>query len=78
MLKLSFGERLRAARQVKGLTLKEAADAAGISEPYLSLIENGRRKPRKLSVLKAVCRTVAQGRQYNDLLDCATTFILSQ
>jgi transcriptional regulator with XRE-family HTH domain len=38
-----FGRRVRAARILKGLTLQECADQAGMSYTNLSVIERGRR-----------------------------------
>ncbi len=42
---ISIGVKLRHTRKVKGLTLKQLADAAGCSESLLSKIENGRATP---------------------------------
>lgn len=36
----TMGRRLAAARALKGMSQLEAAQAAGFSQPYLSLIEN--------------------------------------
>lgn len=38
-----FGERLRALRAERGLTLKEMAAELGVSSTYLSALEHGRR-----------------------------------
>lgn len=38
-----FGERLRALRAERGLTLREMADELGVSPTYLSALEHGRR-----------------------------------
>lgn len=38
-----FGERLRALRHERGVTLKQLAHALGVSEAYLSAVETGRR-----------------------------------
>ena len=38
-----FGERLRALRQERGVTLKTMAAALGVSASYLSALEHGRR-----------------------------------
>ncbi len=40
-----FGTRVRLARQIRGMTLKEVAEAAGCSESLLSKIENGKASP---------------------------------
>jgi len=42
---LLFGKRLRHARRVKGLRLKQLADAVGCSESLLSKIENDKASP---------------------------------
>src|ERR1700757_2372024 len=41
-----FGQRLRHARRVKGLTLAELGEKVGRTPSVLSLIENGKREPR--------------------------------
>ncbi len=38
-----FGEKLRALRAARGATLKEMAQAIGVSSAYLSSLEHGRR-----------------------------------
>lgn len=43
--KKSLGVRLRLARQMKGLTLKELAERSGCSESLLSKVENGKLLP---------------------------------
>jgi transcriptional regulator with XRE-family HTH domain len=40
--KLELGERLRAIRVLRRLTLREVADAAGVSESFVSQLERGR------------------------------------
>ncbi len=44
-LKADLGEYLREQRQVAKLSLRQLADLAGVSNPYLSQIERGLRKP---------------------------------
>lgn len=39
------GKLIRRARRAAELTQQQVADAAGISRPYLSQIETGRRRP---------------------------------
>ncbi|MFC5722643.1 helix-turn-helix domain-containing protein [Streptomyces gamaensis] len=41
----NLGEYLREQRRTARLTLRQLADAAGVSNPYLSQIERGLRKP---------------------------------
>ena len=44
------GQQLVESRLNKGLEQKEAADLLGVSQPYLSLLESGKRKlTRKLA-----------------------------
>jgi transcriptional regulator with XRE-family HTH domain len=38
-----FGEKLRALRRARGLTLKDMAGAVGVSSAYLSALEHGKR-----------------------------------
>jgi transcriptional regulator with XRE-family HTH domain len=38
-----FGERMRKLRAERGITLKEMADAIGVSSSYLSALEHGKR-----------------------------------
>lgn len=40
---VQFGEYLRSLRQEKGLTLTKLAEESGVSHPYLSQIENGKK-----------------------------------
>ncbi|WP_174802396.1 helix-turn-helix domain-containing protein [Martelella limonii] len=54
-LSTNVGVKLRHARLVKGMTLKELADAAGCSESLLSKIENGRSSP-SLKMLQKIAR----------------------
>lgn len=46
-----LGNRLRAARERAGLTLREVEERTGISNPYLSQIEGGKIKEPALRVL---------------------------
>ena len=48
------GEALRRRRQAQGRTLREVAEAAGVSLTYLSEVERGRKEPSS-EVLEAVC-----------------------
>ncbi len=38
-----FGEKIRALRKDRGVTMKQMAKAIGVSAPYLSALENGKR-----------------------------------
>jgi transcriptional regulator with XRE-family HTH domain len=53
-LREAVGEALRRRRQAQGRTLREVADAAGVSLTYLSEVERGR-KEASSEVLEAVC-----------------------
>ena len=48
------GAALRRRRQAQGRTLREVAEAAGVSLTYLSEVERGRKEPSS-EVLEAVC-----------------------
>src|SRR5215472_12182647 len=50
---LQIGEQIRELRRVKGMTLQQVADAAGISTGYLSQIERNRSK-LPIGVLKRI------------------------
>lgn len=45
LLRHLIGDALRRARRERGLTLREVAEAARVSLPYLSEIERGRKEP---------------------------------
>ncbi|CUU58339.1 Helix-turn-helix domain-containing protein [Parafrankia irregularis] len=60
-----YGEALRRLRREQGRTLRDVADAAQVSMPYLSEVERGR-KEASSEVLAAICR--ALGIRLVDLL----------
>jgi predicted transcriptional regulator/DNA-binding XRE family transcriptional regulator len=62
---VTFGQRLRHLRRVRGLTLTELGERVGRAPSALSLLENGRREP-KLSLIEL--RASALGVQAADLL----------
>ncbi|WP_341718871.1 helix-turn-helix transcriptional regulator [Micromonospora sp. FIMYZ51] len=66
LLRQVIGAVLRRERQRQGLTLRELAQAAGVSVPYLSEVERGR-KEASSEVLGAICR--ALGLYLSDLLE---------
>jgi transcriptional regulator with XRE-family HTH domain len=41
----ALGDRLRAAREARGLTLEQVSESTGISKPHLSRLESGERQP---------------------------------
>lgn len=66
LLRRVIGGVLRRLRVRQGRTLREVADAAGVSVPYLSEVERGR-KEASSEVLEAICR--ALGIRLSDLLE---------
>ncbi|BCJ58771.1 helix-turn-helix domain-containing protein [Micromonospora endophytica] len=66
LLRRVIGGVLRRERQRQGLTLRELAQAAGVSVPYLSEVERGR-KEASSEVLAAICG--ALGLYLSDLLE---------
>jgi len=50
-----FGERVRALRAERGLTLQAMAEALGVSPAYLSALEHGRRGRPTHALIVAVC-----------------------
>lgn len=68
LLRRVIGAVLRRVRLRQGRTLRDVADAAGVSLPYLSEVERGR-KEASSEVLAAICR--ALGLPLADLLEQA-------
>lgn len=68
LLRLVIGAVLRRVRTGQGRTLHDVARAAGVSVPYLSEVERGRKEPSS-EVLAAICR--ALGLDLIDLLELA-------
>lgn len=60
LLRDLIGQALRRARKAQGRTLREVADDAQVSLPYLSEIERGRKEPSS-EVLAAVNRALGIG-----------------
>ena len=58
-----FGRRVRAARTLRGLTLKDCASGAGMSYTNLSMIERGRRS-LYIERVPALARTLGVSVQY--------------
>lgn len=50
-----FGERLRALRAERGISLKQMAEALGVSAAYLSALEHGRRGRPTHAMVVAIC-----------------------
>ena len=59
-LREAVGDALQRRRQAQGRTLREVADAAGVSLTYLSEVERGR-KEASSEVLEAVCAALHLG-----------------
>ena len=53
----SLGEFIRRQREMHELSMRQVADMAGISNPYLSQIERGLREPSE-RVMDAIARTL--------------------
>lgn len=51
-----LGQELRRLRKKKGLTLEEAASAAGITLQYMSLLEKGQRKSASFEVMTNISK----------------------
>ena len=66
LLRSAIGIVLRRLRHQQGRTLQDVAEAAGVSLPYLSEIERGR-KEASSEILAAICR--ALGVALTELLD---------
>jgi transcriptional regulator with XRE-family HTH domain len=52
-----LGKTIRILRQARGLTVTDAAAKAGVSVPFLSLVEKGTREP-SLGVLRAIATAI--------------------
>jgi DNA-binding Xre family transcriptional regulator len=60
LLRTAIGAVLRRLRLRQGRTLRDVADAAGVSMPYLSEIERGR-KEASSEILAGICRALGIG-----------------
>lgn len=49
---MSLGDKVRYAREQLGLTTQILAERAGISQPYISEIENGNKNPSAKTIMK--------------------------
>lgn len=52
----TFGEVIREARKLKGVSLREMASRIGISHPYLSQLENGRNNNPSIEIILSLSR----------------------
>lgn len=67
---MTLGEAIYTARNEKGITLRGLATAVGVSAPFLSDVEHGRRRPSE-ERLTAIAK--ALGTSPQDLQDMALT-----
>ena len=49
---MSLGDKVRFAREQLGLTTQILAERAGVSQPYISEIENGNKNPSAKTIMK--------------------------
>ena len=49
---MSLGDKVRFAREQLGLIMQMLADRAGLSQPYISEIENGNKNPSAKTIMK--------------------------
>ena len=49
---MSLGDKVRYAREQLGLTTQILAERAGVSQPYISEIENGNKNPSAKTIMK--------------------------
>lgn len=63
---MTLGEKLRQAREERGLTLREAEDRSGVSNGYISQIESGSVKQPSPQRLHALAQ--AYGIDYRELM----------
>jgi len=57
-MRLDIGSAIRIVREAKGMKLGSLAKAAGLSAPFLSLVESGAREP-SLAALRRVAEALA-------------------
>jgi transcriptional regulator with XRE-family HTH domain len=73
---MEIGKTIRILRTVRGLRLVELAHAAGISTPFLSLIETGERQP-SLDVIRRLAAALRVPSEVLVLLACKTMSLRS-
>lgn len=56
-MSIDIGNTIRIIRQAKGLRLKEVAQAASVSMPFVCLVEKGEREP-SLTVLRRIAKAL--------------------
>jgi transcriptional regulator with XRE-family HTH domain len=65
-IQLAFGTRLRSIRERKGLTQEQLADLSGLHRTYIWGIEQGRRNPSLINIVRIA---EALGLKVGDLFD---------
>jgi transcriptional regulator with XRE-family HTH domain len=65
---MRFGERLRALRCDRGRTMTSVCDAIGLSQGYLSDIENGKLNPPSADRIAQLCLTLECEEELAELL----------
>lgn len=63
---MSFGEKVRAFRVIRGLTLEALAKAIGSHKGYVSSIENRKVNPPSAKITKKLCKVL--GLDYEPML----------
>ena len=53
---MTFGERVRQLREMRGLSMTELAEQSGVARQYLYVIEAGRRENPTLDVLRKLAK----------------------
>ncbi|WP_427339014.1 helix-turn-helix domain-containing protein [Caloranaerobacter sp. DY30410] len=71
-----LGDNIKKIREAKGFEAKEMAKAIGVSESYISLIENNKRKNPKIDVLKKIADFL--GVKLSDLLDESEPLVVKE
>lgn len=56
----AFGQALRSAREARGLSQAALAKAAGLTAPYLSLLESGQRRPPSADAVARLARALGE------------------
>jgi len=57
-LPLSFAEKLRIAREHREMSKNELAKQSGLSQPYITALENGDRKEPSFVVVEKLCKAL--------------------
>lgn len=63
----SFGEYLKSLREDKNMSIRQLSLYSGVSNAYISQLENGKRNIPKPEILKKICKPL--GVTYEELMD---------